>query len=92
LTVVERVAEMAGGGRPVLRIGDRGRWPGNDFSLLDSAHSLSADEVSPDPKGAWNLAQAGHRGSQATLGYLRTLKSTRQGLRLATRATKRGGR
>jgi hypothetical protein len=92
LTVVERVDQMAGSGRPVLRIGDRGRWPGNDFSLLDSAHSLSADEVSPDPKGAWNLAAAGHRGSQATLGYLRRLKSTRKGLRLAPIATKRGGR
>ncbi|MDR3636008.1 MAG: hypothetical protein P4L84_19555 [Isosphaeraceae bacterium] len=92
LTVIERVAEMAGGGRPVLRIGDRGRWPGNDFSLLDSAHSLSADEVSPDPKGAWNLAPAGHRGSQATLGYLRKLKLTRKGLRVASIAKKRGGR
>jgi fructoselysine-6-P-deglycase FrlB-like protein len=92
LTAVERVAEMAGNGRPVLRIGDRGRWPGNDFALLDSAHSLSADEVSPDPKGAWNLAPTGHRGSQATLGYLRRLKSTRKGLRLAPITTKRGGR
>ncbi len=92
MTVVERVAQMGGGGRPVLRIGDRGRWPGNDFSLLDSAHSLSADEVSPDPKGAWNLALVGHRGSQATLGYLRKLKSTRKGLRLAPIVTKRGSR
>ena len=92
LTVVERVSKMAGGGRPVLRIGDRGRWPGNDFSLLDSAHSLSADEVSPDARGAWNLAPAGHRGSQATLGYLRRLKSSRKGLRLAPIVTRRGDR
>jgi hypothetical protein len=92
LTVVERVTQMTGGGRPVLRIGDRGRWPGNDFALLDSANSLSADEVSPDPKGAWNLAPAGHRGSQATIGYLRRLKSTRKGLRLAPIVTKPGGR
>ena len=47
LTLVERVTLMAGGGRPVLRIGDRGRWPGNDFTLLDSAHSLSATRHLP---------------------------------------------
>jgi fructoselysine-6-P-deglycase FrlB-like protein len=92
LAVVDRVRLMAGGSGPVLRIGDRGRWPGNDFALLDGAHALSADEVSPDPRAAWNLAPAGHRGSQATLGYLRRLKSTRKGLRLAPIVTRRGGR
>src|SRR5262249_8171509 len=65
--VVERVRQLAGSGH-VLRIGDRGRWPGNDYALLDHAHALSADEVSPDPCGGWNIAPAGHRGAQATLG------------------------
>jgi fructoselysine-6-P-deglycase FrlB-like protein len=92
LAVVDWVCREAGGGGPALRIGDRGRWPGNDFALLDSVHSLSADEVSPDPKAAWNLAPPGHRGSQATLGYLRRLKATRKGLRLAPVARRRGGR
>jgi fructoselysine-6-P-deglycase FrlB-like protein len=92
LAVVEKVRQVAGDGAgSVLRIGDRGRWPGNDFALLDSLHALSADEISPDPNGAWNLAPAGHRGSQATLGYLRRLRSTRGGLRLVPKPVKRGG-
>jgi hypothetical protein len=54
----------------ILCIGDRGRWPGNDFALLQEPCSLSVDEVSPDPNTCWNLAPAGHRGVQATLDYL----------------------
>ncbi len=64
---------------PVLCIGDRGRWPGNDSMLLTGPFSLSADEVSPDPDSCWNLAEPGSRGPQATLGYLSRLKSSAQG-------------
>ena len=93
LAVVERVRQLAGSGSGgVLRIGDRGRWPGNDYALLDHAHALSADEVSPDPSGGWNIAPAGHRGAQATLGYLRRLKATRGGLRFVPMVVKRDGR
>lgn len=65
----------------VLRIGDRGRWPGNDAHLLASPYGLSVHEVSSDPETCWNLAPAGFRGSQATLWYLGHLKMTKQGLR-----------
>lgn len=58
---------------PILCIGDRGQWPGNDFALLDNPLSLSCDEVSLDPDSCWNLAPAGQRGVQATLGYLRAI-------------------
>lgn len=93
LVVVEKVRRLAGAGSgQVLRIGDRGRWPGNDYALLDHAHALSADEISPDPGGGWNIAPAGHRGAQATLGYLRRLKATRGGLRLGPVPVKRSGR
>jgi hypothetical protein len=91
LSVVERVRQFVGAG-PILRIGDRGRWPGNDYALLDHAHALSVDEVSPSPCGGWNIAPAGHRGAQATLGYLRRLKATRGGLRLSPPAVKGNGR
>ena len=92
LTVVERVRQLAGvADGPVLRIGDRARWPGNDFALLASPHALSADEVSPAPDSAWNFAPAGHRGAQATLGYLRQLSSTRGTLRLANKSVRRNG-
>lgn len=58
----------------ILRIGDRGRWPGNDFELLSDSHSLSVDESSIDPSTCWNLAQRGQRGVQATLSYCRALQ------------------
>jgi hypothetical protein len=63
----------------VLAIGDRGRWPGNDFSLLLGPNTLSVDIVSPDPESCWNLAPPGVRGSQATLHYLSAL-TIRNGL------------
>ncbi len=53
----------------VLCIGDRGRWPGNDFEFLTGPYSLSVDEVSPDPSTCWNLAFPGCRGVQATTEY-----------------------
>lgn len=75
-TLVSRVRDVVGDAEPaqVLCIGDRGRWPGNDFTLLSELFSLSVDEVSPDPKTCWNLASAGHRGVQATLDYLRSIQ------------------
>lgn len=59
--------------RPVLRIGDRGVWPGNDAELLGSLDGLSVYEVSQDPGAAWNLAPAGARGVRATLAYCAAL-------------------
>jgi hypothetical protein len=90
--VVERVAELAGSGQtpPILRIGDRGRWPGNDSALLCSAHALSVDEVSADPATCWNLAPPGESGVQAALGYLACLRPYRKGVRI--RPTKHSGR
>ncbi|MHB0928820.1 MAG: sucrose-6-phosphate hydrolase [Candidatus Nanopelagicales bacterium] len=58
----------------ILRIGDRGRWPGNDFELLLDRFALSVDEVSADPGSCWNLAPRGYRGVQATLHYLHALR------------------
>ena len=54
---------------PVLCIGDRGRWPGNDHALLALPFSLSVAEVSTVPETCWNLAPAGHCGTQALLDY-----------------------
>ncbi len=59
---------------PVLCIGDRGRWPGNDASLLTEPHSLSVDEVSPDLRTCWNIAPPGYRGVQAVLAYLEAVR------------------
>lgn len=86
-SVVERVGRAAGPGRdgPILCIGDRGRWPGNDSMLLAGPYSLSSDEVSRDRNSCWNLAEPGARGLDATLGYLARLKSSRSGLRFRPR-------
>jgi hypothetical protein len=66
---------------PILTMGDRGRWPGNDYELLKEPFALSVDELSVDPNTCWNLAPRGQRGVSATLGYLRALHSTNGMLR-----------
>jgi hypothetical protein len=59
----------------ILCIGDRGRWPGNDAELLDEPHALSVLESSPALDRCWNLALAGMTGPQATLFYLRAIRT-----------------
>ena len=66
----------------VLTIGDRGRWPGNDYELLREPLALSVDEVSVDPSTCWNLAPRGQRGIAATLGYLRSIRTSEGALRV----------
>jgi len=39
----------------ILCIGDRGKWPGNDFELLSYPYSLSVNEVSANSHSCWNL-------------------------------------
>ena len=75
LNLVVKLSEQLSrsGGGEILRIGDLGRWPGNDYQLLAHEFGLSVDQVSLDPHTCWNLAPAGHRGTQATLDYLRAL-------------------
>lgn len=71
----------ANGNTATLKIGDRGRWPGNDFALLREPFSLSVDELSVDPFTCWNLAPRGQRGVQATLNYCHALKATPGGVK-----------
>jgi hydroxymethylpyrimidine pyrophosphatase-like HAD family hydrolase len=58
----------------ILCIGDRGRFPGNDYELLSHTFALSVDEVSADASSGWNLAPPGWRGVAATLFYLAHVK------------------
>lgn len=82
-SVVDRVREILAGGpdTPILCVGDRGLWPGNDYSLLSTAHSLSVDEVSSDPGSCWNLARPGRRGLPAALDYFERLQVAGDGLK-----------
>ena len=61
------------GAWPLLTIGDSGRWPGNDYELLQEKYSLSVDSVSVDTTTCWNLAIPGQRGVAATLDYLSSI-------------------
>lgn len=58
----------------ILAIGDRGRWPGNDYALLAEPFALSVDEISVDSATCWNLGEPGQRGLNVTLDYLRALE------------------
>lgn len=72
-------AQKLGNTPAVLCIGDKGQWPGNDYELLSTPCSLSVDQVSSCPNTCWNLSKPGHRGVQATMGYLRQIDA-REGI------------
>jgi hypothetical protein len=85
LNVLRRMREDFGDA-PILTIGDRGRWPGNDFELLREPFALSVDEISVDPDTCWNLALPGQRGLAVTIDYLAALDVTSGGLRFKRNA------
>ena len=89
VSVVEAVSTGKNSGM-VLRIGDKGAWPGNDFDLLDSDYGLSVDLVSSHLQHCWNLAPAGIGGVQATHYYLSKVDIGAQGARLRLRRSDRG--
>ncbi len=68
--VVETIEAGLHSGFEVLRIGDKGVWPGNDADLLDTPLGLSVDEASRHFNHCWALAPAGVKGVQATLYYI----------------------
>jgi fructoselysine-6-P-deglycase FrlB-like protein len=66
----------------ILCVGDLGQYPGNDYQLLAHPLSLSCDKPSEIIEGCWNYAPMGFRGVQATLYYLRKMRSSKGGFRL----------
>ena len=74
----------------ILRIGDKGAWPGNDSQLLDDPFGLSVDQVSSHMYHCWNLAPAGVIGVQASLYYLSRIEPNNRGMRLRIRSSDRG--
>jgi len=74
ISVIAAVLSKIGSDSDVLAIGDRGRWPGNDSSLLKHVHSLSVDEVSSSADTCWNVCPPGVRGVQGTTFYLHQLQ------------------
>lgn len=74
-----RCLASSGDAVPILRVGDKGCWPGNDVELLDDPYGLSVDEVSPSPEGCWGFSPRGILGVQACLYYLTRLHWGRDG-------------
>jgi hypothetical protein len=80
LHVVSRVAQIAAcSPLEVLRIGDRGAWPGNDWELLAAPLGISVDDCSSDPAASWNLMPPALKGMRATTHLLRRLQADGQG-------------
>lgn len=67
----------------VLVIGDRGDYEGNDYEMLSLPYSLSVDGVSRNPYSCWNLAPRELRGLDVVKYYLRKIKATKQGFKIA---------
>jgi hydroxymethylpyrimidine pyrophosphatase-like HAD family hydrolase len=65
-----------------LFIGDRPRWPGNDYEILKQRFALSVDEVGPSLTTGWNLAPAGVLNADACLYYLRACRTLKSGFKL----------
>ena len=86
--VVEVVSGIAQN-RACLRIGDQGRWPGNDADLLDHPLGLSVNTVSRHLQHCWNLAPAGVQGVDAALFYMDCLSAKGKSVRFILR-TQRG--
>jgi len=69
LTLVNYVKKKLPDNLEVLCIGDKGKWPGNDFQLLSIPYSLSVDETSDDKNTCWNLVRS-NTGEKGVLAYL----------------------
>ena len=82
LNIVRRLRETVGDA-PILAIGDRGRWPGNDHELLSEPFALGVDEISVDPATCWHMGEPGQRGPTVTLDYLSALEVEDGRLRFA---------
>lgn len=76
----EKKAEQLNLPKNCLCIGDKGKWPGNDYLLLSTPYSLSVDEVSVSKYSCWNIAPPGIKNIKATLAYLSFLKFTSNGV------------
>ena len=87
IRVLERMRESIGRD-PILTIGDRGCWPGNDFDLLNQDYSLGVDEINSALDNCWNFAKPGQRGVNATINYLSKLKIHKTGLKFDSTAFK----
>lgn len=74
LNVVRFIEKYRKDDDQILTMGDKGKFPGNDFELLSHEFSLSVDEVSSDKDSCWNLVPTELSSAEATLFYLKKIK------------------
>lgn len=74
LSPLKKILEVKQLSTDLLCIGDKGKWPGNDYMLLDTTYSLSVHEVNNKKDNCWNIAPLGISQTDATLVYLSWLK------------------
>ncbi len=71
LNLFNRMKELVGGNNlEILCIGDKGRWPGNDFEILRTKYSIGVDETSEDADSCWNTTPTDIKGEKAVLWHL----------------------
>lgn len=63
----------------ILRIGDRGAWPGNDHELLSHPLGISVDQSATFGPGGYRITPSGHRGPGATAKLLEAIYKTENG-------------
>jgi hydroxymethylpyrimidine pyrophosphatase-like HAD family hydrolase len=83
IAVLDRLREQLGKDAAILTVGDRGKWPGNDYTLLATPYALSVDEASIDLATGWNLGAPGQRGIAVTREYLTGLAFSAKGFKFA---------
>lgn len=85
LNILSHLRDQGMGSSDILCIGDLGRWPGNDFALLDNEFGLSTNQVSARPGCCWNLAPPGVLNLRATLHYLERLEIRQEHFKVNTK-------
>lgn len=90
--VVQHVQRMLSPKDNVLCIGDRGRWPGNDCTLLSNPHSLSVDQCPLNLTYCWNIGPPGFRGVQTTMYYLEQIVKSGGGHKLVLKARRKSAK
>lgn len=78
----EALAKVGRAGRPILCIGDRGRYPGNDFELLTTPFSLSVDDVSSLSNACWNFLPPGLAPDDGFCYYAKKFRLSKGAIRI----------
>jgi hypothetical protein len=66
----------------ILRVGDKGAWPGNDSELLHAPLGISVDFCALDPDSCWNVAPAATFGPRATVDLFKNMEVAEKGIRV----------